>query len=224
LAGIPGSTSARVTALRPSRPLKFSPTVLEEYKADYKDLFEFKGKDRFPVRAAVVEAVEALLKSKETPMRQTLPAVMGKQLIVLKQQVLMEQKMLAEQRFHLKEALSAMLEANGQRAGETKRWQVLYDFVLLRLKSRLVHLTEYNYRLGQFRSDYLDELGAGDKHWRLSPQDELATTEVISKQLRKEIKKGWVALINNYPDSPWALQAQRESSVPLGLTLQPAKD
>jgi hypothetical protein len=126
----------------------------------------------------------------------------------------------------LKDALGSMKSVRGNVAVESKRWQVLYDFVLLRLQARLVHLAEYNYLLGQFRTDKVPALEPGDIRWRLSPSDRVGLTipEAYYKGLVKEIKRGWEVLAKNYPGTPWAYQAERESRVILGLTWQTSKE
>jgi hypothetical protein len=209
--------------------------VLEEYKADYKDIMEFKGKmEQFPLRAAVAQAIAALQNSASLSIRPTLSGAKDQALANLKKDITAEQQnILAPHQLELKEALQDLNggpltaiddEMKALRKKETKRWQVLYDFVSLRLKSRLIYVADYNFILGQFRGDTRADLGVGDRLWRLAPKGKLSTNENLYKDLALDVKKGLEKLVKDYPDTPWALQAQRESELLLGVYWQPAKN
>jgi hypothetical protein len=223
MAGIPQSTRDKLTPLNPAN-LDFPAAMFQEYKADYKDLMEFKEKrEGFPLRATVAEAVLALRKNAAMPMRAMMDDKKGKELDVLKQQITAEQKNIGAEVFALKEALDAMLDAHDLRKKESKRWQVLYDLVLLRLKSRIVYVADYNFILGQFRGGAFS-LAEGDKLFRLTSQEALSTNDSFYRDLGKEVKKGWDNLPKDYRDTPWAIQAQRESTIHLGLTWKSVKN
>lgn len=224
IAKIPHATIKKLPPLD-AGSLEFPAKVIAEYKADYKNLLDFKTqKDKFPLRAAVAEAVVVLQASANMPMRSTIDNRKDKELAVLKQQILTEQKAISEQKLALREALENLEAVGDKRDEETKRWQVLYDFVLLRLKSRYVYVMDYNFILGQFRGDAREDLGPGDRLWRLSPREKVSTNETVYKEMAKEVKKGWEKLAKNFPQTPWAIEAQRESAVLLGLTWRPSKN
>jgi hypothetical protein len=226
LAGIPQPKGDYQSVFRMARTARFAAKALEEFKADYKNLLDFTGKgQQFPVRAAVAEAVAALKTSSNVSVRSHTPSVVeGQRLSAFKAELLAEQKTVAVAQATLKEALQALLDVEGLRGGEGKRWQVLYDFVLLRVRARLVYLREYNFVLGRVRTDNLPDLGPNDRLWRLVPSDKLTSTDLFAKQQLKELRKGWERLINDYPGTPWAYLGQRESSLLLGLAWQPAPE
>ena len=124
----------------------------------------------------------------------------------------------------LKDLVKELEEVGDKRRdAAVKRWQVLYDFTLLKLKARVVYVVEYNFNLAKIRTDSLPPLEEGDKLYRLTAQEKVTTNEGYIKQYVKDLKKGWPALATNYPDTPWAVMAQREQAVLIGLSWQPAK-
>src|SRR5262249_23753765 len=139
---------------------------------------------------------------------------------------LMEQEPLGISIFKLKGALAAIKEANEKREMETsKRWQANFDYIQARLQSRLIYLFEYNYTLGQIRADNLPELAPGQSGWRIGVSGpKLNVTENDAKDLAKKTKKLWDDIESKYPDTPWALLAQRESKIALGLTWRAKSD
>jgi hypothetical protein len=224
LALIPQATDAKLPPLKPVG-LEFPAKMFADYKADYKNLMEFKSqKEKFPVRAAIAEALLALRNAATITMRPKLDNKQGNELAALKNAIRDEQVRLSDQQRELKDALGDLVAVEDHRLAETKRWQVLYDFVLLRLKARLVHVADYNFILGNFRGDTREELGQGDRLWQLARVAELSTNEKFYKGLAKEITKGWEKLQKNFPETPWAIQAQRESALVLGLTWRPSKN
>jgi Caspase domain len=218
---IPQPTSTKLPALNPAN-LEIPAKLLELYKADYDDLLQFKNDRQKPLRAAVADAIVGMQKAASINMRQTL----GNADVNLKKQLLAEQMVITEQLLPLKDALTAMMTeaVSEERGKETKRWQVLYDFVLLRAKARYVFVMDYNFIVGQFRGDAQKPLGQGDKLWRLTPQERLSTTESTYKQWAKDVAKGWDKLQKNFPETPWAIEADRQRAIILGLAWQPAKN
>jgi hypothetical protein len=132
--------------------------------------------------------------------------------------------MVAQRTLVLKELVKELAEVGEKhREVETKRAQVLYDYVLLRLKARVVHVYEYNYNLALIRSDTLPKLENGNTGYRLTSQEKVIINEPLFKQYVKDLKKGWPELAKNHPDTPWAHFAAREQTVLLGLSWQPTK-
>ncbi len=158
-------------------------------------------------------------------MRQTIPGTFkDKELQVLKNQVKNEQDNVALKAAVLKDLVKELEEVGDKRRdGATKRWQVLYDYSLMRLKARVVYVVEYNFNLAKIRTDSLQALEEGETQYKLTPQEKVTTNEAYIKQYVKDLKKGWTALASNHPDTPWAVMAQREQAVLLGLSWQPAK-
>ena len=227
LALFPPTMGGKSQPVDPASLPAFPANVLDVYKPEYKSLMDFAGKeDQFPLRAAIAKTVAALRENANAfKMRQQLVGnLKDKELQGLKNQAKNEQDNLASRTAILKDLVKELEEVGAKRRdAAAKRWQVLYDYSLLRLKARIVYVVEYNFNLAKIRNDSLPALEEGDKLYRLTPQEKVATNEAYIKQYVKDLKKGWPALASNYPDTPWAVMAQREQAVMLGLSWQPAK-
>ena len=135
----------------------FSAKVLENYQADYKSWPELvslaKDKEKYPLRAAVLEAIRVLQDSEKIKLRESLTSPGGGVITPqIKNQFFATQKEPGIMIFHMETALADLKAAGEARAKESsKRWLANYDFALARLMSRLVYIYEYNNILAQVR-------------------------------------------------------------------------
>jgi len=210
----------------------FSAKKLDGYKADgYQNITDLKNKfsankdvftKEFPLRAAYFDALNALEESNTIRMREVLPGPIDPK---RKAAFLLEQEPIGQSIFKLEQALAQLKEAAEKRDDEvSKRWQANFDYTQARLQSRLVYLFEYSYTLGQIRADNLPELAPGQSGWRIGTGKKIAVTESKAKALSKESKKLWERIQTQYPGTPWALLAQRESLITLGLAWRAKSD
>ena len=210
----------------------FSAKKLDAYKADgYQNITELKKRynsnkemfeKEFPLRATYFEALIALEESDKIRMREVLPGPIDPK---RKAAFLLEQEPIGQSIFKLELVLAKVKESAEKRDDEvSKRWQANFDYLQARLQSRLVYLFEYSYTLGQIRADNLPELAAGQSGWRIGTGKKIAVTESKAKALAKESKKLWDRIQTQYPGTPWALLAQRESMITLGLAWRAKSD
>lgn len=195
--------------------------AVNELMTRYKAGSEAYAKE-FPLRAAIFDAVEALQASRKLTMREVLPGPINPK---SKQAFLLEQGAPAESIFKLEQALAQMKEAGEKREAETsKRWQANFDYTQARLQSRIVYLFEYSFMLGRIRADDIPDLAPGQSGWRLGTGKKIAVTESKAKAYAKDTAKLWKRIQQEYPETPWALLAQRESMITLGLQWRPKSD
>jgi hypothetical protein len=210
----------------------FSAKKLAAYKADgYQNITELKKRyvsnkemfdKEFPLRAAYFEALTALEESNKIRMREVLQGPIDPK---NKAAFLLEQEPIGQSIFKLEQVLAQLREVADKRDDEvSKRWQANFDYTQARLQSRLVYLFEYSYTLGQIRADNLPELVPGQSGWRIGTGKKIAVTESKAKALSKESKKLWTRIQTQYPGTPWALLAQRESLMTLGLAWRAKSD
>jgi hypothetical protein len=211
----------------------FSAKKLEPYKADdYQNISEVVKRyksdteafaKQYPLRAAYFEVLEALQGSGKIQMREVLPSPVDPK---RKAAFLEEQRPLGVSIFELEKTLDLVKKANEQREMETsKRWQANFDYAHARLQSRLIYLFEYNYTLGQIRADNLPELAPGQSGWRVGITGaKINVTEKKAKDFAKANKGIFERIQEQYPGTPWALLAQRESVISLGLAWRPKSD
>jgi hypothetical protein len=224
---LPPATGGKAVKISPSTMPEVQPNAIEPYKADYASILDYRDMEKeFPLRCTVARAIVALQENSKTVLMRTRieGKFQGKELEVFKNQVFNEQKRLAEKTYHLKEMVKDM-KAIGEKNydKESKRIQVLFDFVTLRLKSRIIYVEEYNFLLAKIRGDSLPPLEEGDNAYRLVPQDKLSINEGLIKEYAKEVKRGWTAMVKDNPGTPWAIVAASEQQVLLGLSWKSMK-
>jgi hypothetical protein len=202
----------------------FAAKDLELFTPDYKSWTEFETKEKeFPLRSAVVKAAAAL---QENTSKFTMKEFFtGTTTAAVKKAVLKEQVAPGQAILSLEEALDELLQAGEKRKKEkSKRWQAHFDYVMARLKSRLIYVYEYNYVLAQIRGDALPHLEDGFSGYRLGSLKKITIPEGKVKTWGKDVDKTWQKVINDYPNTPWALIARRERLTVLGLEWRPSRD
>jgi hypothetical protein len=206
--------SLRFSALPP-----FSADLLKEYAKDgYADENEFLKPDmakKFPLRAAVVRAKQALQESTNIKIREKFSQSGAN----VKNAIKEEQKTPGKVIYLLEdEALEELMKAEEFLEKEpTKRWKAHYHYVMARLKSRLVFLYEYNYLLANIRSDDLPELEGGATGYRVGSVKKTNIKEGVVREWTRQLRGHWDTIIEEYADTPWALLARREQQTHLGL-------
>jgi hypothetical protein len=180
---------------------------------------------KHPLRVAVVEAIEALSKSENLAMRETLNGPLNDK---QKAAFFNDQKEPGVLIFELEKVLSEMQTLAGDEAEmdkeTSKRWRAHFDFTQARLKARLVYIYEYTFLLGQIRRDDMPALDNGADGWRMGSRKKIQVTEPKAKKYAKEVEKAWKAIEKNYKDTPWAILAYREGLVALGLEWKAKKE
>jgi len=195
----------------------FPAKVLEQYRPDYESFTDLAfDLEKYPLRKAVLAAAGSLRAVKDRfAMRETLFETTNAQ---FKNTIKTEQAAPGKAELILKDALAELKEAGKKRSEEkSKRWQAHYDYVLACLLARLVYVTEYNFALAQIRTESLPEKTDGATGFRLGATKTVNVKENFARDWAKEMRKTWDKLINEHPQTPWAVIAQRERLTALGL-------
>jgi hypothetical protein len=202
----------------------FLAKVLDEYQVDgYAKEEDFMNKEKdFPIRAVVVRTKDAIRKvGNEFKMKEYFNGTTNKQ---VKDSVKKEQFDPGKADFFLKEALEELEAAKKSIKQEpSKRWRAHYYFTLAELKARLIYVNEYNTALAQIRLDAL-ELPKGATGFQLASTETIACKLNDVREWKKDLKKLWVKIIDDFPDTPWALLARREKDASLGLEWRAIKN
>jgi len=208
----------------------FSAKVLDEYKPDYKSWPELVGmakdKEKYPLRAGVLEAIKVLNDSQKIAMKERLINPGGGAITpAIKKDFAASQKEPGVMIFQMETALADLKAAGEMRDKETsKRWLANYDYALARLQSRLVYLYEYNNILAQVRSDSLPPLEPFHDGWRVGSQKKVQISEPKVKDMVKNINKTWKRIADENPGTPWAILAARENMTALGLVWRASRN
>ncbi len=211
----------------------FPAAALEPFKEKYSSFNELKkmveaNPMEYPLRAAVLDAVGALRDNAQFVMEESLTNPGGPITAQIKSGFLAKQQEPGKAILYLEQAIAKLQAAALERDKESsKRWQANYEYTKARLLSRLVYTFEYNFILADVRSDRLPELNSAIHNgWRVGAQKEVqcAKKEAKVKGWLKDIKKSWTRILKDYPDTPWAVMARRESATALGLEWRPSRD
>jgi hypothetical protein len=223
-----GLTGARKPALDLKALPPFSAKVLADYRADYASPEDLDRQlraspERFKLRQAVRSAT-AVLQENSVKFKMRTRFAGATTTAAVKKLILQEQTSPAKSILFLQEALEELRQVEAQRGQEkSKRWQAHYDYVLARLMTQLVLVYEYNGALGRIRADQLPVLAQGETGWELVGRERPLVTDTKTKQLAKEVARLWEKIAKEYPGTPWALAAERERQLLLGLEWQPIR-
>jgi len=181
---------------------------------------------RFPLRAAVLNAVKALNDNANFVMKETLTNPGGPISPKIKEGFLKSQEDPGIALFELERALKMLEDAGQERDKEpSKRWQAHYDYTLARLLARTVYTYEYNFMLAQVRSDSLPPLEpAVHNGWRIGSREKPQIREDKVRNYTRTIRSLWTKIREEYPNTPWEILARRESLIALGLEWRPSRD
>jgi hypothetical protein len=198
----------------------FPKKIMDFYTADYQTWDEvqsrvMKESDRYPLRAAVLQAKKAMDESEKLALIKDLPGPINEK---AKAMYLDLQKPAGMTIFELESALAVMEEAAQKRDQEpSKRWQAHFDYTMARLQARLIYINEYNYILGDIRADRLPALEGDNSGWELGFRQKLSTNENKVKTMSRELARLWKKIGDEHPNTPWALLAKREAIYAMGL-------
>jgi hypothetical protein len=180
--------------------------------------------EKYPIRKAALDTLAALKMSwqrlgdsgvRDRFVEQTSEAV--------KKRIIAEQEVPALVGLELSTRVRAMEPLLDQLDGEgSKYWRATFLFALAQAKLRLAFIEEYNYALGNIRTDSLPQRDAKKGHVGL----QLVSVERMkSKKEIKEIadsaKELFARVVKEHPGTPWAVQAKRDGSAALGLEWRP---
>jgi hypothetical protein len=105
---------------------------------------------------------------------------------------------------------------------QPKRWQAHYDYARAVLKARLAFMNEYDKLLGDVLTETLPPLEKSLKQdgYRLVPSEKLKSKKDVQK-IAEEAQEAYAAVIADYKQTPWAIVAEFEKRIPIGLVWQP---
>ncbi|WP_439620578.1 hypothetical protein [Gemmata sp.] len=201
--------------------------ALKDYKADVPIDDVLKNRAKYPLRAAVIDAltdVRSLWKVSPKGGVRVRESFTGEVSNTLKRDIKGDQNTLAVGIAAL-EAHNDRLDAlQKDRAAQPKRWQAHFDYARAVVKSRLAYLNEYNLMLGNVLTETLParDAKAREDGYRLASTD---TAKMKSKkdvkQLAAEAAELFDRIAAERRGTPWGDQARRDRLVPYGMAWHP---
>ncbi len=197
----------------------FNPEALKAFEPDYR----FGTPQEYISDANRHKLRQATMRAAELSLRYKLDKSPTLELRVTPQNYLQRltdaQKAAADTTYMVEMVLAAFsgssLESEYQKES-SPRWRANYNLTLGRLLGLKLRAQEYNYACAQ-----LKQLGSGDvasksNHWTFKPSKKLGAG-AVSKKLGDEAARLLKRTIDDAPDTPWALLAQRDLSIPFGF-------
>jgi hypothetical protein len=197
------------------RRMGFDPVRMKEYRPDWvrRDQYEAAVAGS-PLRQAVIHAAQ--ITQQQLPGMPTLffPPVESANF----KDVMAANQAIAERTaYTIDEALRPINDAARRRDRETsRRWQAHYDLIRGRLLAMKVRCYEYNWACARLKKDPPKFKDPGANAWRLVPDTAIQYSDKAAAAAR-EAEALLHRVIDEHPDTPWALLARRELKDPFGF-------
>jgi len=196
-----------ITRLGPSR-VTFDPNRMREYRPDWVSEREYaKGFQADPIRAAVIQAARITQQSLPGQPSLNFPAADSPE---FKEQMLANQDQVARIAYTIDEALVPITAVVKQRDREpSRRWRAHYDLARGRLLAMKIRCHEYNTACAKMKKDAPKFKDARSNTWRLAPTEEILSGPKVA-EVAKEAQALLKRVVEDHPNTPWSLLAQRE--------------
>lgn len=193
----------------------FDASKMKEYRPDWSPMAEYqRAVAASPARQAVLNA--ALLTQERLPEMPTLsfPSMDAPNF----KDVLRNNQALADRiAYTVDEALGPITAAAKQRDHETsRRWRAHFDLTHGRLMAMKVRCFEYNWACARLVKDPPRFQNPRSNTWRMVPDKTVRYSEKAAEagRLAEDLLK---RVIDEHPETPWALLADRELKNPFGF-------
>ena len=122
----------------------------------------------------------------------------------------------------LEEVDLALEKVAAKKKDQPKRWQAHYDFARAAVKQRLAYMNEYDKLMGDVLTETLPPLEKpmGQIGYHLVPSEKMKSKKDVQK-IATDAQEAFEAIIADYKDTPWAVQAKYEMGHTLGMIWQP---
>ncbi len=203
-----------------AKVVPFSPDLMKDYTFDgTSDDDVLKDAEKFPVRAATVEAIKYINAHWGTGEEQLRTHFLGNTDDGVKAAVTKEQELPAIVTAELKDIRAKMEKAQAALdKEESKYWKVTFLYSFAQIKSRMAFMEEYNFALAAIKTEALPERKKGEPGYQLVST---LTPKGKVKELADESKELFTQIEDEHKGTPWAVQAKRAKVVSLGLKWVP---
>jgi hypothetical protein len=224
----------RIPPMKSTRPAlvlseyPYRDDVIATYKSDVSLDDIKKNKQKYEFRIATLNVFQTLRdvcavkpKGGGLQQRDSIPAAITND---LKKTIKKELDAWASGMAKLEEANFVLEKIVAQKKSQPRRWQAHYDYARAEVKFRLAFMNEYDKLMGDVLTETLPQLEKGQNHtsYKLVSSEKMKSKKDVQK-LAEEAHDAFDAIVTEYKDTPWAIQAKYEKGFPLGLVWQPGK-
>jgi hypothetical protein len=202
--------------------IPFKSEDLVPYLPDQATTKEDEDKSKYPIRAAVLDAIKQI-REFQSKQRQQLPTELRENINdTLKKRLTNLQRPLADAEALFRDLNRQFTKLKDKKSEEkSKRWQAHFDYVFAQINLRLAYFGEYNKALSLVKTDNLDTSGA--KHgFLLGSVSKMSATKDI-RDFAEEGKTMLEQVVKDYPGTPWSVLAKRDRYISLGLKWVPIR-
>jgi hypothetical protein len=195
--------------------LSFDPNAMREYRPDWVSVEQYaRSLQKDPIRGAVLSAAQIT--------QQNLPGEPGLSYPPaddpsFKERMEANQITIARIEYTVQEALVPIQAVVKLRDRETsRRWQAHYDLIRGRLLAVKIRCAEYQTACARMKKDAPKFKDPKSNAWKLVATEEILSGDKVSKaatETRALLKR----VVDDHPNTPWALLAQRELKDPFGF-------
>lgn len=197
-----------------SRGKTFDPQVMRNYAPDYRPIPMIDSDFAKNKAKSTLRDVARLLKVENVPLpRLDFPAEND---TVLRQAITDAQRPAAEFEYKIN-GLKTLLEPGEKDRAKIKeaRLRAGYDLAMGRVLALQARSFGYNMMLAEMKSSPRKFEKAGSNQWRLEPSKDInsgATTKKLANKAMEYLKR----VVDEHPNTPWQMLAERELGTPMG--------
>lgn len=196
---------------------KFDHAVMRSYHPDYFSRSEYERRLKGnQAKFVLVQSAALTRNEREGSIRVPRTAFRADRDAILRQQMTEAQKPMAKLTYQLDQLLSLLEKGEQDREKLTEpRWRAGYDLAMGRTLAMKVRSLGYNSVLAEMKSDPRKFTDEKNDQWALVASEKIisgATIKKLAEKARVYLKR----VIDEHPDTPWGLLAERELSQPLG--------
>ncbi len=181
--------------------------------------------DKYPVRKAALDTLEAIRKlwAKTGGTDGLVSEFSGQTNDAVKKMILARQELPARAILELEGRVAAMEKLAGELDQEpSKYWRATFEYALAQAKARLAFMHEYNFALGNIRTDSLPttDAGKGQVGLQLVSVEKMKSKKDV-KEIADAAKELFAQIEKEHKGTPWAVLAKRDKAAALGLEWRP---
>jgi hypothetical protein len=208
-----GGQGGRTELMSSTLAFFFDPNVMRSYRPEYVPFDKYNAK--LSQNRACVALVEAAELSQLEPMQNPRLGFPVQNEAQLKRDLDLAQRDAAILEPRLKQLHEVLKRGEADRAKLTNlRWQAGYDLALGRVLAARARTEGYNAMLAKAEQG-MQFSDANSDTWALRSSDEVTVGSAIEK-MAKQSKELLERVIEQHPETPWALLAKRELRDPIG--------
>ncbi len=194
--------------------IKWDPMIMRQYAPDYRPGSEYRRQLQGNL------AKQSLIAAAQLAVREPVPNIQ-KQFSayndnVLREEITEAQKPLAVLDYFLAQVHTTLEAGEKDRDKlDSDRWRASYDLAMGRILAMRVRAFGYNSILAEMKASPKKFEGSDNNQWILQPSETINAGANIRRMNDKAVEY-LNRVINEHPDTPWALMAKMEISEPLG--------